>query len=259
MTKVRERASVLGQRALCPGVYDLRLLAPQIAAAARPGQFVNVFLNNGAHILPRPISLCGIDSENGILRLVYRVTREGSGTEELSRYTAGTELLLLGPLGNGFPTELDNAAVVGGGIGIPPLLELLWALPGKKTALLGYRSKSQLFLLEDFAVAADEVKIATEDGSLGIRGNVVDLLRALPEKPKAILSCGPLPMLRALKAYAAEEDIPLWVSMEERMACGIGACLGCITESAEVDAHSNVKNKRVCADGPVFRAEEVVL
>ena len=125
MTKVRERASVLGQRALCPGVYDLRLLAPQIAAAARPGQFVNVFLNNGAHILPRPISLCGIDSENGILRLVYRVTREGSGTEELSRYTAGTELLLLGPLGNGFPTELDNAAVVGGGIGIPPLLELL--------------------------------------------------------------------------------------------------------------------------------------
>ena len=149
--------------------------------------------------------------------------------------------------------------MVGGGIGIPPLLELLWALPGKKTALLGYRSKSQLFLLEDFAVAADEVKIATEDGSLGIRGNVVDLLRALPEKPKAILSCGPLPMLRALKAYAAEEGIPLWVSMEERMACGIGACLGCITESAEVDAHSNVKNKRVCADGPVFRAEEVVL
>ena len=84
-------------------------------------------------------------------------------------------------------------------------------------------------------------------------------LRALPEKPKAILSCGPLPMLRALKAYAAEEGIPLWVSMEERMACGIGACLGCITESTEVDAHSNVKNKRVCADGPVFRAEEVVL
>ena len=149
--------------------------------------------------------------------------------------------------------------MVGGGIGIPPLLELLWALPGKKTALLGYRSKAQLFLLEDFAVAADVVKIATEDGSAGIRGNVVDLLRALPEKPKAILSCGPLPMLRALKAYAAEEGIPLWVSMEERMACGIGACLGCITESAEVDAHSNVKNKRVCADGPVFRAEEVVL
>ena len=85
------------------------------------------------------------------------------------------------------------------------------------------------------------MKIATEDGSAGIRGNVVDLLRALPEKPKAILSCGPLPMLRALKAYAAEEGIPLWVSMEERMACGIGACLGCITESAEVDAHSNVK------------------
>ena len=237
MSKVKERASVLGQRELCPGVFDLRLLAPQIAAAAKPGQFVNVFLNNEAHILPRPISLCNIDREDGILRLVYRVTKEGSGTEELSRYPAGTELMLLGP----------------------PLLELLWALPGKKTALLGYRSKGQLFLLEDFAVAADEVKIATEDGSLGIQGNVVDLLRALPEKPKAILSCGPLPMLRALKAYAAEEGIPLWVSMEERMACGIGACLGCITESTEVDAHSNVKNKRVCADGPVFRAEEVVL
>lgn len=259
MTKVRERASVLGQRALCPGVYDLRLLAPQITAESRPGQFVNLFLNNGAHILPRPISLCNIDRENGILRLVYRVTRAQSGTAELSAYAAGTELLMLGPLGNGFPTDIEDVAVVGGGIGIPPLLELLWALPGKKTALLGYRSREQLFLLEDFAVAADEVKIATEDGSLGIQGNVVDLLRALPEKPKAILSCGPLPMLRALKAYAAEADIPLWVSMEERMACGIGACLGCITESAETDPHSNVKNKRVCADGPVFRAEEVVL
>ena len=236
MSKVKERASVLGQRELCPGVFDLRLLAPQIAAAAKPGQFVNVFLNNEAHILPRPISLCNIDREDGILRLVYRVTKEGSGTEELSRYQAGTELMLLGPLGNSFPTELDDVAVVGGGIGIPPLLELLWALPGKKTALLGYRSKGQLFLLEDFAVAADEVKIATEYGSLCIQGNVEDLLRALPD-----------------------EGIPLWVSMEERMACGIGACLGCITESAEVDAHSNVKNKRVCADGPVFRAEEVVL
>ena len=239
MTKVKERTAVLSQEALCDGIYDLRLKAPQIAAAAVPGQFVNVYLNDAARLLPRPISICGADASSGELRLVYRVTAKGAGTELLSAAKAGDALAVLGPLGNGFPADLPDCCVIGGGIGVPPLLELLKRLPGKKSAVLGYRNDRM--------------------GSFGTKGTVIDALEESGYVPAAILSCGPKPMLAALKRYAAERNIPLWVSMEERMACGVGACLGCVTPSVETDSHSNVKNKRVCKDGPVFRAEEVVL
>ncbi len=220
---------------------------------------MNVYLNDSARLLPRPISLCGADPAEGTIRLVYRVTGPGAGTEQLSAYPAGTVIKVLGPLGNGFPTDLADCCVIGGGIGVPPLLELLKRLPGKKTAVLGYRNDRTMFLKEEFDAAADQVITATEDGSFGTRGTVIDALNESGYVPAAILSCGPKPMLAALKRYAAERHIPLWVSMEERMACGVGACLGCVTASAETDGHSNVKNKRVCKDGPVFRAEEVVL
>ncbi len=259
MKKTREKTKIRSQKELSPGIFELILTAPEIAAQAVPGQFVNVYLNDSARLLPRPISLCSIDRAAGSIRLVYRVTGERAGTAVLSAYPAGTELFVLGPLGNGFPTEMENACVVGGGIGVPPLLELLKVLPGRKTAVLGYRSADQMFLKNEFDAAAAAVWVATEDGSFGICGTVIDALRASGETPAAILSCGPRPMLRALKAYAGERSIPLWVSVEERMACGVGACLGCVTESAEIDAHSMVRNKRVCKDGPVFRAEEVAL
>ena len=129
-----------------------------------------------------------------------------------------------------------------------------------KQVVLGYRD--ELFLLEDFRElfgdAADEsIYIATEDGSAGTRGNVLDVIRERKLTADVIYACGPAPMLRALKDYAAGQNIPCWISMEERMACGIGACLACVCKSKDVDAHSNVKNKRVCAEGPVFLAEEV--
>lgn len=257
--KLRERAEICGQRELCPGVFDLRLRAPGIAAGAAPGQFVNLYLNDSSRILPRPLSLCGIDREKGVLRLVYRVTAEGSGTAWLSGCGEGVFLYALGPLGRGFPCGAEDACVVGGGIGIPPLLETLKSLRGKKTAVLGYRSAGEMFLREEFEAEACELQVATEDGSFGTRGTVLDALEKLSARPKVILSCGPRAMLRSLKAYASERSIELWVSMEERMACGIGACLACVTESAEVDGHSGVRNKRVCKDGPVFRAEEVIL
>ena len=259
MTKVKERTEVLSQKALCDGIFDLRLKAPQIAAAAVPGQFVNVYLNDAARLLPRPISICGADASSGELRLVYRVTAKGAGTELLSAAKAGDALAVLGPLGNGFPADLPDCCVIGGGIGVPPLLELLKRLPGKKSAVLGYRNDRMMFLKDEFDAAADRVITATEDGSFGTKGTVIDALEESGYVPAAILSCGPKPMLAALKRYAAERNIPLWVSMEERMACGVGACLGCVTPSTETDSHSNVKNKRVCKDGPVFRAEEVVL
>ena len=137
MTKVKERTAVLSQEALCDGIYDLRLKAPQIAAAAVPGQFVNVYLNDAARLLPRPISICGADASSGELRLVYRVTAKGAGTELLSAAKAGDALAVLGPLGNGFPADLRDCCVIGGGIGVPPLLELLKRLPGKKSAVMG--------------------------------------------------------------------------------------------------------------------------
>ena len=282
MAKYRIPAVVVRQAQVAPGIFDLRLFAPEIAKEACPGQFVNVWVNDRAKLLPRPISLCGIDRANGVLRLVYRVTGERSGsveyvsydrgaeeneyritgettgTEELMTYGRGVRLMVLGPLGNGFPTDLEDCCVIGGGIGIPPLLETLKHLKGNTCAVLGYRN-SGMFLKDEFEKAAGRVIIATEDGSFGTKGTVIDALEAEAYVPKAILSCGPKPMLRALKAWAAERDIPLWVSMEERMACGVGACLGCVTDSTEADGHSKVKNKRVCKDGPVFRAEEVVL
>ena len=257
--KIKEKTEIISQEALCEGIYDLRLSAPSIAKQAVPGQFVNVYLNDRSRLLPRPISICGADPEKGELRLVYRVTAKGAGTEALSRMKAGEELSVLGPLGNGFPLLQGECCVIGGGIGVPPLLELLKRLPGKKTAVLGYRNDRTMFLKEEFDRTADAVYIATEDGSCGTKGTVIHALNENAVLPAAILSCGPKPMLSALKKWAAERNIPLWVSMEERMACGVGACLGCVTPSTETDSHSNVKNKRVCKDGPVFVAGEVEL
>lgn len=273
--KQMETVRILSQEQILDGIWDMRLEAPRAAVEAVPGQFVNLSLNDAARLLPRPISLCGIDAEKGILRLVYRVS--GTGTRELSEMKAGETLRMMGPLGNGFPLEEAagrHVALFGGGIGIPPMLAAAHALHESEgvtgrsgngdlltkltsvTSILGYRSET--FLVPEFAAYGD-VLIATEDGSTGTKGNVLDALRADGREPEVIFACGPLPMLRALKAMAAENNIPCWISMEERMACGIGACLACVCKTTEVDSHSHVKNARVCTDGPVFRAEELDL
>ena len=128
---------------------------------------------------------------------------------------------------------------------------------GLVQAVLGYRD-SFLFLKDEFA-AYGSVYAATEDGSAGTKGNVLDAIRENGLDAQVIYACGPTPMLRALKAYAAEKGIPCWLSLEERMACGVGACLACVCQSKEVDSHSQVHNKRICKDGPVFAAEEIEL
>ena len=144
--------------------------------------------------------------------------------------------------------------LMGGGIGIPPMLETAKAIQGEKLIVSGYRD--ELFLTEELN-AAGELYLATEDGSAGTRGNVLDAVRANRLEADVIFACGPTPMLRAIKAYALEKGIPCWISMEERMACGIGACLACVCKSTEVDGHSLVHNKRICKDGPVFLSTEV--
>lgn len=275
--KRKLEAEIVSQKEILEGIFDLRLSAPAIAAEAEPGQFVNIYVNDASKLLPRPISLCGIDTESGTIRLVYRVSGKGTGTDEISRMKAGEKLEVMGPLGNGFP--LEEAAgkkvyLIGGGIGIPPMLDTARVLHesvgidgrtgqgeySTKTteivSVLGYRSDT--FLVPEFQQYGG-VLVATEDGSHGTKGNVLDAIRADGNRPEVIFACGPMPMLRALKKYAEEEKIPCWISMEERMACGIGACLACVCRTTEVDGHSHVKNTRVCADGPVFRAETLDL
>ena len=139
------------------------------------------------------------------------------------------------------------------------MLELARRLDCHKNVVVGYRN-NQTFLKEDFEAVADtDVYIATEDGSVGTKGNVLDAVKQEKVEADVIFACGPTPMLRAIKAYALENDIPCYVSLEEKMACGIGACLACVCKSTEIDDHSQVKNKRVCKEGPVFLAEEVEL
>ena len=163
----------------------------------------------------------------------------------------------MGPLGNGFPLKSKKAFLIGGGIGIPPMLELAKQLNCEKQIILGYRN-SDMFLLDEFKKQG-EVYIASEDGSVGSKGNVLDAIRENELDAEVIYACGPTPMLRALKQYASKNHMECWISMEEKMACGIGACLACVCKSKEVDGHTNVHNKRVCKEGPVFLAEEVEL
>ena len=162
---------------------------------------------------------------------------------------------------NGFPLlEGKKAFLIGGGIGIPPMLQLAKALNeinGSEMvqSVIGYRD-SHMFLKEEFE-AYGLVTVATEDGSVGTKGNVLDAIRENDLKADVIYACGPTPMLRAIKKYAEENGIECYISLEERMACGIGACLACVCKSREKDAHSNVNNKRICKDGPVFLSTEV--
>lgn len=258
--KFRESARILAQEQIGAQIYSMWIETEQIAQAAKPGQFISVYSKDASKLLPRPISLCEIDREKGTLRIVYRVTGKGTGTEEFSTYTAGDRIDILGPLGNGFPLERaegKKSFLIGGGIGIPPMVQLAKELHGEKQAVVGYRDAGT-FLTEELSQYAN-LYIATEDGSLGTKGTVLDCIRENALDADVIFACGPTPMLRALKTYAAEKKIECWISMEERMACGIGACLACVCKSTELDAHSQVHNKRVCKEGPVFLAQDVEL
>ena len=220
-------------------------MAGQIAC----GQFVHIKCGH-SRLLRRPISIC--DWQENLLRVVFEV--RGEGTEWLARRKAGDRLDVLGPLGHGFDVAAGSLLVVGGGIGAPPMLGCAKWTAGQSTAVLGFRSADRAMLTEEFQKCCKDVLLCSDDGSLGQKGFVDAQVRAVLEKDKnftAVLACGPKPMLKNVAAVAAEYGVPCQVSMEERMACGVGACLGCAIQMADGTM------KHVCKDGPVFDAEEV--
>ena len=268
---VKEIAEVISQTPLTRDIRDLRLRV-SFSDQVKAGQFVSLFSSDSSRLLPRPISVCEVIPGERCIRLVYRIA--GEGTKEFSRLAEGDNVRILGPQGNGFPLELARGRKIllaGGGIGLPPMLSCAKELAlhfreedsmdsPKVLLAAGYRS-SETYLLEEMK-AMGPVYVSTDDGTYGVQGTVLDAVREAEKAgdiPDIIFACGPLPMLKALKEYAGSHMIPLYLSMEERMACGVGVCLGCVVNVSKTDDHSHVKKARVCRDGPVFRAEEVDL
>lgn len=259
MGKRKETALVEEQTCIAPGIYDM-WIKTGLARETRPGQFIGVYPADRAALLPRPISICETDPARERLRIVYRVV--GKGTAEFSTYHSGKKIEILGNLGNGFPLERAEGKtcfLMGGGIGIPPMLELAKRLRGTGSCqvriIVGYRDQN-LFLEEDLKQYG-QLYIATEDGSVGSRGNVLDAIMENGLTGDIIFACGPMPMLAAIKRFAEEKQMEAYISLEERMACGVGACLGCVCKTTQKDPHSHVNNARICTDGPVFDAKEV--
>ena len=252
---------VAGQERLTGDVYRIRIegvFLEDFTREAKPGQFVNVYMKDKSTLLPRPVSICRIHS--GQLELVYRVV--GKGTREMAGYHRGNAIRLSSPLGKGFELsgcQSGSALLVGGGVGTPPLLQLAGELNHRgirPMAVLGFQREP--FLVQEMEELCEKVLVATEDGSFGFAGNVVQLIeKEGQEKGLAAdqaFSCGPKPMLKALADLCREREIPLQVSLEERMGCGYGACVGC---AVDIKRDGKIQRKAVCKDGPVFWAEEV--
>ncbi|MCL2842136.1 MAG: dihydroorotate dehydrogenase electron transfer subunit [Oscillospiraceae bacterium] len=238
---------IIHAQQLTDHIYAITLEAGELGRLAQPGQFLHVRCG-GDVLLRRPISVC--DAENETLKIVFEV--KGAGTRWLAEKTSG-QLDILGPLGTGFSVEGQHILLVGGGIGTPPLLYAARAAKGSTTAILGFGSRSQVILQDEFQTICDNVILTTDDGSAGEPGQVTGPLENELQSGTydMVLTCGPKPMLRAVANLAAQYNVPCQVSTEERMACGVGACLGCTVTMRNGD------NLRACADGPVFDAGEV--
>ena len=268
---VQEKARILAHRRVALDHHWMRLKSPAAARRARPGQFVHVRCGEGVEspLLRRPLSLYDADPRAGTFEFIYKVV--GLGTQALSRFRAGEKLDFLGPLGNRF--ELSPRArkifLVGGGVGIPPLYFLAKDLAAKRRgvqveAFLGARTKEWVLCASAFRKLGVPVHTATDDGTLGYRGSVVDLLkRSLSpgnggETGTTLCVCGPTPMMAAAAALAHQRGIPARVSLEERMGCAMGCCWGCVVEVATQPANAHARFQRVCTEGPVFDAEEIL-
>jgi len=274
MTKKIFESKILSNTEIAAGIYRIILqidtAAADMVVAAEPGQFINLYLKDKSMLLPRPISICLAEKDQ--ITLVYRVV--GNGTKELSTYREGDLLRISTPLGQGYSIDsifqaLDEVdsdaktiALVAGGLGIPPMVELAKTIQKRNTtikliAMIGFQA--QPFLSEELGALCDEIHIATESGNAGFHGNVLQMMEMQGMEADYYLSCGPKPMLKALAEHCGKRNKPLQVSLEERMGCGYGACVGCTCKIAEKsDGIVKVKQKKVCKDGPVFFGNEVI-
>lgn len=246
---------IINQKEIVQNIFCMELQCNEIAKAAVPGQFINLYCKEGEMLLPRPISICEVNSEKGIVTIVYAVV--GKGTGSFSRFKKGDAIKVLGPLGNGFKIDksVSTHILIGGGIGVPPLVELAKHLKGKVYAFLGFAENP--ILVKELESYGAKVFVATDNGNVGFKGNVIDLLKKENIKGDMIYSCGPKPMLKAVSKWAEDMGIKAQISMEERMACGIGVCVGCTCKTKKKD-EEDWQNRKVCTDGPVFWSEEVI-
>jgi dihydroorotate dehydrogenase electron transfer subunit len=249
---------VAAARRLCDDTVLLTVVSPRITASAMPGQFVNISCGCRDTYLRRPISICAVNRDD--MTFDIGIQSRGKGTDLLCTVNAGDYLDIMGPLGKGFSLDRDDEKIVaiGGGIGIFPLLQLLREHPAKRKAtLLGFRNRGSVVLEDEFRSAAHMLAISTDDGSYGEKGFVSALLEKFleGERPDRAFICGPTPMMKQCVRMLKSAGIPSEVSMEQRMGCGIGACLVCSCKTAEGE---DWNYSRVCRDGPVFDGESVI-
>ncbi|WP_019242375.1 MULTISPECIES: dihydroorotate dehydrogenase electron transfer subunit [Bacillus] len=258
--KKNERLTVISQNEIAQSIFELTLQGELVSEMKQPGQFVHIKVSDSFEpLLRRPISICSINPKLNQFTMIYRA--EGRGTKLLAEKRANETVDVLGPLGNGFPIEEarngEIALLVGGGIGVPPLYELSQRLVEKGVKVihvLGFQSQNVAFYEEKFSALGDTY-IATVDGSLGEQGFVTDIIEKKAIDFDILYSCGPTPMLKALENNYSHKKV--FLSLEERMGCGIGACYACVCKTNDNRPGHNYK--KVCSDGPVFRSGEVIL
>ena len=249
--KVTVDANIVSQQELYDQVFQLVVKAPEVAALAEAGQFVQLRILNSSCLLRRPVGIAAADKEKGTVAFIYRVV--GKGTKAISELKAGDTINVLGPLGNGFDTIAKKPLIVGGGMGLSPVLFYAAVMQGKADVLMGGKTAGELFWQDLFTGKVQEIFCTTDDGSLGTKGFTTTLLPELLEKKDydLVVACGPEIMMKGIAKIAKEHGLRCQVSLEKRMGCGLGACLSCSIDTTDG------KRKKVCKDGPVFEAREV--
>ena len=250
-----EDAKIVENRYVGDKYYLMKVKAPKSAKEAKAGQFFMLKCKDKARVLRRPISLHYADAEEQTLEFYYETV--GEGTAEFARLQAGDEINIQGPLGTGFDTEIEGKKVilVGGGMGMAPLKLLAEKLSERNDVkfIAGGRDKGAVEIVKNFKIDSENLKITTDDGSVGIKGNTVEVLKDMLAKDSydLIYTCGPHGMMLAVADTAHKNGIRCQISLEERMACGVKACVGCSIKT-------KAGMKKVCADGPVFDADSIL-
>lgn len=252
--KKTHQCKLISKKEIVNGIFDFVIENDEISKEAQCGQFLHIECG-GDTFLRRPISIC--DAENGTVRFIFEV--KGKGTEELSKAEVGKNINIMGPLGHGFEIKdnIKHPVIIGGGIGVFPLYKLAKTIKNADV-FLGFRSKDRVVMEEEFEKVSNMTIVGTDDGSYGFNGYIASAMEQYLNIHECdmIYSCGPMPMLKAVKKIAENRGIKCQLSLEQRMGCGIGACLVC---SCETNREGSDKYARVCTNGPVFYSEEVTL